>query len=114
MKNILLIVTFMLCALFVNAQFGGGTGTELDPYRVYTVAHLEEIGDSLDNGNYLYDRHFRLMNDIVDDSLANMLGGRDIYDQHGFGGCFHGGGHTVALNIEADEEHPFSHTAATL
>ena len=105
MKNIILIVVSIFIYINLFAQFGGGSGTESDPYRIYTISHLEEIGDSLDNGNYLYDRHFRLMNDIVDDSLANMLGGRDIYDQHGFGGCFHGGGHTVALNIEADEEH---------
>ena len=103
LKNILLIVTFMLCALFVNAQFGGGTGTESDPYRVYTVAHLEEIGDSLDNGNYLYDRHFRLMNDIVDDSLTNTIG--DYYgNNQGFCGSLHGGGHTVALNMQADDD----------
>ena len=99
LKIILLVVTFMLCALFVNAQFGGGTGTETDPYRIYTIAHLEEIGDSLNNNNNLYGKHLRLMNDIIEDSLANMLGNPECV---GFCGSLHGGGHTLALNIESD------------
>ena len=91
-------------AMLAFAQFGGGTGTESDSYRIYTVAHLEEIGDSLDNGNYLYDKHFRLMNDIVDDSLTNMIG--DYYGSNqGFCGSLHGGGHTVALNMQVDYGH---------
>ncbi|MBQ6277924.1 MAG: T9SS type A sorting domain-containing protein [Bacteroidales bacterium] len=78
------------------AQFGGGSGTESDPYRIYTVAHLEEVGDSLNNNNNLYNKHLRLMNDIVDDSLTNMLG--NTYGV-GFCGSLHGGNHSIALNM---------------
>ena len=81
------------------AQFGGGSGTESDPYKIYTVAHLEEIGDSLNNDNRLENMHFCLMNDIIDDSLTNMLG--NIYGV-GFCGNFYGGGHTLALNINSE------------
>ena len=103
MKNLLLTAICIFIYIGTFAQFGGGTGTETDPYRIYTIAHLEEIGDSLDNGNYLYDRHFRLMNDIVDDSLTNTIG--DYYgNNQGFCGSLHGGGHTVALNMQADDD----------
>lgn len=102
MKNLLLTAVCIFIYIGTFAQFGGGSGTESDSYRIYTVAHLEEIGDSLDNGNYLYDKHFRLMNDIVDDSLTNMIG--DYYGSNqGFCGSLHGGGHTVALNMQADD-----------
>ena len=96
-----LIITNVCFFLFIStfAQFGGGTGSESDPYRIYTVAHLEEIGDSLNNNNNLYGKHLRLMNDIIEDSLANMLGNPECV---GFCGSLHGGGHTLALNIESD------------
>ncbi len=99
MKNLLLTAICIFIYIGTFAQFGGGTGTESDPYRIYTIAHLEEIGDSLDNGNYLYDRHFRLMNDIVDDSLTNMIG--NTYGV-GFCGSLHGGNHSIALNMTND------------
>ena len=76
----------------------------LTAYIQYT--HLEEIGDSMVNGNHLRNIHFRLMNDIVDDSITNTLGGywASHGGQNGFGGSLHGGGHTVALSIEADND----------
>ena len=95
------IITNVCVFIFIStfAQFGGGIGTESDPYRIYTIAHLEEIGDSLNNSNDLYGKHLRLMNDIIEDSLANMLGNPECV---GFCGSLHGGGHTLALNIESD------------
>ena len=99
MRSFLITAVCVFTYICSFAQFGGGTGTESDPYRIYTISHLEEIGDSLDNGNYLYDRHFRLMNDIIDDSLTNMLG--NVYGV-GFCGNFYGGGHTLALNINSE------------
>ena len=96
------IITNVCVFIFIStfAQFGGGTGTELDPYRIYTIDHIQEIGDSLNINNDLYGKHLRLMNDILNDSLTNMLG--NIYGV-GFCGSLHGGGHTLALNIESDE-----------
>ena len=104
MKKFILSAVCVFTYICSFAQFGGGTGTESDPYRIYTIAHLEEIGDSMVNGNHLCNIHFRLMNDIVDDSITNTLGG--YWDSHawqsGFGGSLHGSGHRVALNIMAD------------
>ncbi len=103
-----IILTIVSIFIYINlfAQFGGGTGTESDPYRLYTIVHLKEIGDSMVNGNHLRNIHFRLMNDIVDDSITNTLGGywNSHYGQNGFGGSLHGGGHKVALCIEADND----------
>ena len=106
MKNLLLTAICIFIYIGTFAQFGGGAGTESDPYRIYTITHLEEIGDSMINGNHLRNIHFRLMNDIVDDSITNTLGGywNSHYGQNGFGGSLHGGGHTVALSIETDHD----------
>ena len=106
MRSFIITAVCIFTCIYSFAQFGGGAGTEADPYRIYTIAHLEEIGDSMVNGNHLRNIHFRLMNDIVDDSITNTLGGywASHGGQNGFGGSLHGGGHTVALSIEADNE----------
>jgi len=101
MKNLLLTAICIFIYIGTFAQFGGGSGTESDPYRIYTIAHLEEIGDSLNLGNNLDNKHFRLMNDIVNDSLPIMLGRTN--NGRGFCGYFYGGGHTLALNINSDD-----------
>ena len=102
MKNLLLTAICIFIYIGTFAQFGGGTGTESDPYRIYTIAHLEEIGDSLNLGNNLDNKHFRLMNDIVNDSLPIMLGSSN---GRGFCGYFYGGGHILALNINSDDSY---------
>ncbi len=106
MRSFIITAVCIFTCIYSFAQFGGGTGTESDPYRLYTIVHLKEIGDSMVNGNHLRNIHFRLMNDIVDDSITNTLGGywASHGGQNGFGGSLHGGGHTVALSIEADNE----------
>ena len=98
MRSIRLTIVSIFICINLFAQFGGGSGIESDPYRIYTIEHLEEIGDSLNNNNNLYGSHLRLMNDLLEDSLTHLLGTPDLYAT-GFCGNLHGGGHTIALNI---------------
>jgi hypothetical protein len=42
------------------AQYGGGSGTPEDPYRILTAAHLHAIGTQPQD----WDKHFKLMADI--------------------------------------------------
>ena len=42
-----------------------GSGTESDPYRIYSLADLEMFRDSVDLGNTFSDKYFKLMNDIT-------------------------------------------------
>ena len=61
------------------AQFlGGGTGTESDPYRIYTLEHWNEFANEFNNGESAYGDfsgiHLRLMNDITD-TIRTRMGG---------------------------------------
>ncbi len=94
-KNILTFV-FSFISIFTFAQhFGGGTGTEGDPYRIYTKEHLEEIADNIVFENYFLGKHFRLMNNI-DDSVTRKISS--------FEGYFHGGNHYITVNIDEDSK----------
>ena len=76
MKKIIILISLVfLCAVNVKAQpFGGGDGTELLPYKIYTKEHLEELADSVNNGyNWSKNKFFHLMNDI-DDSVRTVIG----------------------------------------
>ena len=35
-----------------DQPFGGGEGTEENPFRIYTRKHLEELADSVNYGHY--------------------------------------------------------------
>lgn len=92
MKKLILLKALLITVSFSYAQFGGGIGTAIDPYRIYSKAHLEELNDSLLSGNDLTDIHFNLMNDILD-SLKIHIGKLDYpFNEH-----FHCKGHKIAL-----------------
>ncbi len=86
------------------AQFGGGIGTAIDPYRIYSKVHLEELNDSLLSGNNFTGIHFNLMNDILD-SLRIPIGKHD----YPFNGNFHGKGHNIALAIDLRDSTQYSY-----
>jgi len=60
-KFITIVILGILCASpAVQGKYGGGSGTEEDPYLIYTAEHLNQIGW---NDSDL-DEHFLLMADI--------------------------------------------------
>jgi len=76
--------------------YGGGTGTEGDPYLIYTAEHMQEIGTHPEH----WLSHFKLMNDIdlaayTGDSF-NIIG---YYvtnkDNQPFAGVFDGNNHRI-------------------
>lgn len=73
MKKILLSISIVLFSTTAFAQFGGGSGTEEDPYRIYSKEHLEELQNSLSITVDYTGTHFSLMNDITD-SLRTPIG----------------------------------------
>ena len=112
-KVILFIFLFILTNSFLFGQnFGGGTGTEYDPYRIYTIEHLEELADrvkvwSSEGINWSDGRYFILMDDITD-SVRFMIGeDGSINKCPNFQGSFDGNGHkiTLALNYPKPSEH---------
>jgi hypothetical protein len=99
MKKLILLTALLITVFFSYAQFGGGIGTAIDPYRIYTREHLEELSDSLNLLNTFTGKHFRLMNNI-EDSLTMRLGA----DENSlFNGSFHGSGYTITVNIDYEE-----------
>jgi len=78
--------------IIVN-RYGGGSGTEEDPYLIYTAEQLNMIGLGLCD----CDKHYKLMADIdlsvYDGTSFNIIGRDDIYS---FVGVFDGQGHTIS------------------
>lgn len=99
-KKILLIVTVLLITISSFAQFSGGSGTEVDPYRITTAQDLNNIRNNLGSGLC-----FKLMNDIDLTSFLSTTttGWTPIgtYSNNGdignaFKGNFDGNGNTIS------------------
>lgn len=88
-----------------------GTGTELDPYLIYTPSQLKEVSDCVNNVNNRFgNKHYKLMNNIVlnPDVLNNpeewIPIGTD--SDEAFSGLFDGNGHTISgLYMNGDAEY---------
>lgn len=82
----------------IFAQFGGGTGNELNPYRIYTKGHLEELSDSIIANNSFEGKYFKLMNNI-NEPLTEPIG-TGATPATFFQGFFHGCGNYITVNFE--------------
>ncbi|MBQ6276641.1 MAG: T9SS type A sorting domain-containing protein [Bacteroidales bacterium] len=108
MKRIFTLIIGCLMAVLTYAQFlGGGSGTESDPYRIYTLEHWIEFANEFNNEESAYGDfsgiHLRLMNDISDTmSVVLRVSGKS------FNGIIHGGGHSIILKQnDVDNEYHF-------
>jgi hypothetical protein len=109
-KVILFIFLFILTNSFLFGQnFGGGTGTEYDPYRIYTIEHLGELSNIVNlyvgstAENWTTGKYFILMADITD-SVRFMIGsGGEGFSI--FWGNFDGNGHKITLALNAILNH---------
>jgi len=113
MKKILLIALLFLSNSLLYSQFlGGGSGTEIDPYRIYTKEHLEELADSVNADktpttiplqpidNWSRGRYFMLMNDITD-GVKKSIGTRiSTSEAARFQGVFDGNNRAINLAID--------------
>jgi len=78
--------------LIAKPSYGGGSGTEANPYLIHTAEQLNMIGLCLCD----WDRHFKLMADI---DLGGYKGGQFNFigiDNWAFTGIFDGNGHTIS------------------
>lgn len=134
-KPRLVFLVLALALIFSVVCVGGvcgadvweGSGTEDDPYRIYTVDDLKSVAGKI-NGNEwesYCDKHFRLMNDIVlndetkynnvfdgagnDKNILNKINNNNlnlwtpigIDTNHPFKGTFDGSGHSIDKAIIA-------------
>ena len=82
-----------------KSYYGGGSGTETDPYLIYAAEQLNEIGLFTCD----WDKHFKLMADIdlsaysgTDFNIIGFYAGNHNYNNIPFTGVFDGNGHTIA------------------
>jgi The GLUG motif len=78
-----------------------GMGTPDDPYKIYTAAEMDLVGQSSDQ----WDKHYKLMADLDLSSYADtefhLIGDREIP----FEGVFEGDGHTISnFTYVSDED----------
>jgi len=82
-----------------KSSYGGGSGTETDPYLIYTAEQLNEIGLFTCD----WDKHFKLMADIdlsaylgTDFNIIGFYAGNHNYNNSPFTGVFDGNGNTIS------------------
>lgn len=84
-------------------DFSNGSGTETDPYMIYTQEDLEKIDNYVFNGQWCSGIYFKMANDITLTSNWDPIGGRNPNqanaggDIQGFSGIFDGDGHKVTI-----------------
>jgi len=87
MRKLWLTFTAMLlCSIASFAQFGGGTGTETNPYLISDTTHFKAIATQSTSGIY-----FKLTEDLI-------FGERTSTIISSFSGTFDGGNHTITYS----------------
>lgn len=95
--SLLLALFSMLLPLAAWAQFGGGSGTQWNPYIIKTTDHMTELADAVNGGNNYLDTYFRLDADLdYTGKTYTIIGDYDKNDNATFCGKFDGNGHTIS------------------
>jgi len=84
-------------------KYGGGTGTENDPYLIYTAGQMNTIGLHYED----WDKHFKLMEDIDLAGISyNIIGDRiHLTGVYYFTGVFDGNNHKI-INFHLSSDYP--------
>jgi hypothetical protein len=93
------------CDPAAPTDFGGGSGTSSDPYRVCTLAHLDKVRSNLS-------KHFLQTADIELNTAANMEPGGSPTEWPGIGiftGSYDGGGNSINHLFQSPGFGLFSH-----
>jgi len=64
MKKYLFITLLIVNFSNIYPQFGGGAGTEGNPYQISTAEHLAALATNVNAGTTYANTYFKLMNDI--------------------------------------------------
>lgn len=82
----------------VDSTFGGGTGTEDNPYVISTAEHLSQLAADVNGGNNYSDKYFQMTNDITLSGHWKTIGEIDkLNSDHNkvFAGVFDGDGYKI-------------------
>lgn len=97
-----LYIVLLLCIFFsVNAmaEFGGGTGSESDPYIISTITHLRTLADNVNGNEHYSGMYFKVTENIS--GMEKVIGYNSSSKY--FSGIFDGNNKTItlAININA-------------
>lgn len=103
---LMMLSLILLNSMTIYAQFGGGKGTESEPYQIKTANHLAELATKVNGGELYSGKYFKMMNDI---DLSQWIAdnnpsegwtpiGYYIHGQHNkpFKGIFDGDSYTIS------------------
>ena len=100
----LLIAFCLLLSVNAMAQFGGGTGTENDPYKISSITHLNTLADNVNGGSYHYEGvYFKVTEDITSTAVSKVIGGGG--GSKYFSGIFDGNNKRIKLGINITSEY---------
>lgn len=77
----------MPATMWADSTFGGGSGTQSDPYKIYNASHFVQLSDEVNAGNTFEGVYFKLLNSVN----FNMWGpippiGGQYYTEDGYTG----------------------------
>ena len=97
---LLLLLLAMTTAAQAQSIFGGGSGTETNPYIISTTDHLDQLAANVNSGMEYQNVYFKLMADLdytgkTYTPIGNSYweGGSESY--HKFKGIFNGNNHSI-------------------
>ena len=91
----LLLMLLPLVSWGQDVIYGGGSGTEADPYQINAAEHLIALATAVNNGNSYAGTYFQLMNSLTITDTWTPIG-KD--NSHPFSGTFDGGNNTLTLS----------------
>lgn len=89
------LILFFVLYKSLLAQFGGGSGTALDPYQITSPSHLEYLATQVNSGTNYSTSFFKLMNNLDLSSITSWtpIGNSEVYS---FCGNFDGNNKNIS------------------
>lgn len=94
----LVVLLALLClplAAMATSAFGGGDGTENNPYQIKTEDDLKQLATDVNGGNPYADTYFKLMNNITLTGEWTPIGITKDGSTNAFSGKFDGDKHSI-------------------
>lgn len=117
-KKSLAIAAMLIFNLFAfsrlavaQSTFGGGSGTDYDPYLIYNTDQLDQLADDVNNGNTYENVWFKLMDDLDYTNKTYTPIGCVYFDgtvtvERRFCGGFWGNNHSINnVTINSQDSH---------
>lgn len=97
---VMLTIFSMPASLWAQSIFGGGSGTETDPYIISSIEHFDQFASNVNSGNNYTKVYFRLDSDLdysgrTYTPVGGYAGNATSTGYYYFEGTFDGNGHKI-------------------